>query len=53
MGKMSYSELCRAAGNGWEINVVTKILNQIKQLIELNKSGVPPAPKQKSVHDFL
>ena len=33
MGKMSYSELCRAAGNGWDINIVTKLLNQIKELM--------------------
>ena len=52
MGKMSYSELCRAAGNGWEINVVTKILNQIKQLTELNESGAPSVHKQKSISDF-
>ena len=53
MGNMSYSELCRAAGNGWEINVVTKILNQIKRLIELNEEGAPSANKQKSMADFL
>ena len=34
LGDMSYSQLCRAAGNGWEINVVSKILNQIKLLID-------------------
>jgi len=37
LGEMSYSQLCRAAGNGWEINVVSKILNQIKELKEEQK----------------
>jgi len=53
MGNMSYSQLCRAAGNGWEINVVTKILNQIKRLIELNEEGAPSVHKQKSMVEFL
>lgn len=52
MGDMPYSHLCRAAGNGWEINIVTKILKQIEQLIELNERGAPMIPKQKFIVEF-
>ncbi len=47
MGDMSYSQLCRAAGNGWDVNVVAKILNQIKELMDSDSK------KQKSMQDFL
>jgi DNA (cytosine-5)-methyltransferase 1 len=53
LGEFSYSQLCRAAGNGWEINIVEKILKQIKLLIELNEFGAPMVPNQKSVQDFF
>ena len=53
MGNMSYAQLCRAAGNGWEINVVTKILNQIKQLMELDEPKELTFAKQKSMREFL
>ena len=33
MGDMSYTQLCRAAGNGWDINMVSKLLTQIKKLM--------------------
>jgi DNA (cytosine-5)-methyltransferase 1 len=29
MGDMSYSQLCRAAGNGWDINLASKIMKRI------------------------
>lgn len=30
----SYQQLCRAAGNGWDVNLVTKLLKHIKTLDE-------------------
>ncbi len=29
MGDLSYTELCRCAGNGWDINIVSKIMKKI------------------------
>lgn len=33
-GDLSYSQLCRAAGNGWDINVVEKIMKNIFELMK-------------------
>ena len=32
MGNLSYTELCRCAGNGWDINLVSKIMKNILKL---------------------
>jgi DNA (cytosine-5)-methyltransferase 1 len=31
-GNMSYAQLCRAAGNGWDINIASKILKEMFKL---------------------
>ena len=35
-GNQSYTQLSKRAGNGWDVNVVTKLLNYVfEQLIEM------------------
>jgi len=31
-GDLSYAQLCRCAGNGWDINLVSKIMKRIFEL---------------------
>jgi DNA (cytosine-5)-methyltransferase 1 len=42
----SYQQLCRAAGNGWDVNLVSKILSKIKKLDSANSSPVERRARQ-------
>lgn len=37
LGDLSYTQACRAAGNGWDVNLVEKLMNKIYELIELKE----------------
>lgn len=53
LGDLTYSQLCECAGNGWDVNLVSKIFKHIFQMLQTETCGINRIPQKVFKKDLF